>query len=107
MKTTIYGCKTRTASDVLKRPPVPLAIPLRELVPDNGDVIVFGFRQTMLTMGENDEGGGVDVGAGLGSDAIVLRWGKRWALVRGSELLKAWVKTFDPKSAERFPEGVM
>jgi hypothetical protein len=71
------------------------------------ELMVTGFRQSMLDLSEGDERvGSVDVGAGLGSDFITLRWGERLALVRGIDLLRAWVQTIDAEGAKRLPEGL-
>lgn len=102
MKTSVSVAGKRvTTHDVTSRKPTRLDIPIREL--SGLDVVVLGFRANMLEMGEH---GGVDTGTGLGSDFILLRWGERKAVVRGSELLRAWVATFAPKDAMRFPKGI-
>lgn len=62
----------------------------------------MGFRQEMLSIGE----GSVATGTGLGTDYVLLTWGDRQAVLRGSEILRAWVKTFAPKDAARFPKEI-
>lgn len=97
-KRTKPANEVRTStSDVLKKEPSLLTIPVRELS-SVSESIVCGFRQNMI---ECDGHGGVDVGAGLGTDFILLRWHGRSCLVRGTELLKAWVVTFATEDAER------
>ena len=44
--------------------------------------------------------------AGIGSDFITLTWNDRRAVVRGIDLLRAWVATFSPEDAAKFPEGL-
>ncbi len=95
--------KTRvTTYNLLDRTPDRLDIPIRA-INGAGEGIALGLRQEMLSMGDV---GAVLTGTGLGSDAIILKWGDRQALVRGSELLRAWVSTFAPEDADRFPEGI-
>lgn len=94
--------KDFSTSDVIAKEPGELTIPIRDEL-ETGECIVLGFRQSMLTIGDI---GAVDIGAGLGTDFIQLTWDGRKAVVRGSELLKAWVATFAPEEAERFPEEV-
>ena len=51
----------------------------------------------MLTIGDDEpEVGSVSTGAGLGSDAIILHWRDRRAVIFGRDLFKAWVATFAP-----------
>lgn len=92
---------TVTTADVIALEPAELIVPIREPISVEQS-IVLGFRQEMLTIGP----GSVCVGAGLGTDFIQMDWEKRRALLRGSELLKAWVATFDPDEAARFPEEI-
>lgn len=89
--------------DLCAKKPTPLLVPIREVGGDEG--LVMGLRQEMLLIGDGQ--GSVCTGAGLGSDFIILNWGDRQAAFRGSELLKAWVATFDPKSAAKFPEEIL
>lgn len=73
-------------------------------VPTSEPPKYYGLRQEMISLHSHDAKiGGVDVGAGLGSDAILLTWGKRARVVRGRDLLRAWVETFAPDEAERIP----
>lgn len=97
MATATVGKKRITTQDVLDREPESLTVPIREVM-GTLESMVLGLRQSMLDVEDN---GGVSTGAGLGSDFIILRWGDRQALVRGSELLRAWVATFAPEDAER------
>ncbi len=107
MKTkTITKAKTEktltTTADVLAKVPTALVVPLRVLA-NAQESIVCGFRMSMLTMGDVGE---VMTGTGLGSDFIHLKWGEHQAVVRGSELLRAFVQQVAPKDAERFPDHV-
>lgn len=64
----------------------------------------YGLRQAMITLEDGGERiGGVDTGAGLGSDTVLLSWRDRAVYVRGRDLLRAWVETFAPDEAERIP----
>lgn len=90
------GYKSISTKDVLKRKPKKLEIPVRELK-EVGESLVLGFRQEMLTAGDI---GRVDTGTGLGTDFIILEWKSKKLLIRGGELLKSWVATFDPKGAK-------
>ena len=98
---TIDG-KQYTSKGVFEKQPVALLVPMRELE-CVGESIALGFRSEMLSMGD---GGEVLTGSGLGTDFIILKWGDRQTVLRGSELLRAWVKTFAPKEASRFPEEI-
>jgi hypothetical protein len=78
-----------------------LPVPIRDGA-SVGESIACGFRQNMLEISDGDEKlGSLDTGAGLGSDAILMEWRGRRAILRGRELLKAWVATFAPDDAER------
>jgi hypothetical protein len=69
--------------------------------------IATGFRQQMFTLQDaNETVAEVDAGAGCGSDFITLKYGDRHAVVRGVDLLRAWVRTIDPEAAKRFPKGL-
>lgn len=96
------GKRSASSSSVVAKEPAALRIPIREI--DDIESLALGFRQEMLEMG--DGMGDVSTGAGLGTDFIILKWGDRQAVVRGSELLRAWVETFAPEDAERFPDSV-
>lgn len=91
----------KITASVFERKPTRLDIPIRELDVEKQEELLMGFRQEMVMMGEHD---GVDVGAG--SDFIILRWGDKSAVVRGGELLRAWVASFNKKDADRFPKGI-
>jgi hypothetical protein len=70
--------------------------------------IATGFRQDMFSL-DNSKGeviAEVGSGAGWGSDFITLKWGEHQAAVRGVDLLRAWVHTFDPEGAKRIPPGL-
>jgi hypothetical protein len=96
-----------STADVIALEPAKLLVPIREPI-SVSQSIVLGFRQNMLEIG--DGMGSVSVGAGLGTDFIELEWGEgddsRRAVLRGSEVLKAWVETFAPNEAARFPESI-
>lgn len=106
MKTTVMGKNGPVSgATVIQKEGTELSVPLREI--DTTEAIATGFRQEMLNMKTDDGyGGSVAVGAGLGTDFITLEWNGRYAVVRGSEILKAWVKTFAPEEAAKFPEGI-
>jgi|FLYN01.1.fsa_nt_gi hypothetical protein len=89
-----------TAESVKKKPVSgKLEIGFREL--DLKESLSLGFRQEMLSIGDGQKTiGRVDCGAGLGTDFIILEWEGRKAFVRGLDLLKAWLATFDPESAK-------
>lgn len=59
--------------------------------------------QEMMAVGEGKESGSLATGTGLGSDAIVMQWKGRRALVLGRDLFKAWVATWAPEDAARWP----
>lgn len=94
-----------STQDVIALEPAKLLVPIREPI-SVSQSIVLGFRQNMLEIGP----GSVSVGAGLGTDFIELEWGEgddqRRAVLRGAEILKAWVMTFDPEEAARFPKEI-
>ena len=62
------------------------------------------LKANMLEIGEGADRGGVDTCTGLGSDAIILYWKDKQAVVQGRDLLRAWIETFDPKTAKRIPK---
>lgn len=92
-----YSTETILAKDTIKLD----GVPVRD-IENASEAIALGFRQSMLELGP----GSVSTGAGLGTDWIILEWDGKTVVVRGSELLKAWVSTFAPEDAARFPEGV-
>jgi len=63
----------------------------------NFEGLVLGAE--MFTLGDDE--GSMMTGSGFGSDAIVMEWHGRRALVRGKDLFTAWVATWDPDSAKR------
>jgi hypothetical protein len=70
--------------------------------------IACGFRAQMFDL-EGDDGsviGSVQTGTGMGTDFITLNWGEHKAVVRGIDLLRAWVATFDPDGAAQMPGGL-
>jgi hypothetical protein len=94
------GGKSVRTEDVLKRPPAgTLPVPYRDVAEAEG--LTLGFRQEMIGVGDpkKPDHGGVTCGAGCGTDFIILEWKGKTALVRGGELFRAWVATFDPESA--------
>jgi hypothetical protein len=102
------GGKSAKTSDVLYKPRSgDLTVPFAEISTLEG--IATGFRQHMLGLADEKGGeeiGSVSSGAGLGSDFITLTWKDKTAVVRGIDLLRAWVSGFDPKAAGEFPEGL-
>lgn len=86
------------------RPAIKLEIPIHDGL-DDAEMMIGGLRQEMISVGdpETEEHGHVHVGAGLGSDVIHMQWRDRKALIFGRELFKAWVATFAPNDAKRFP----
>lgn len=96
------GGKSASTTSI-KRKPVSgdLAVPFR--VVEDIETIALGFRMEMFSLGDNDKNGGVATGAGCGTDFIILSWRDKTIVIRGLELLKAWVETFAPADAEQFP----
>lgn len=94
--------KSFSTADVLAKPVKPLTIPFRT-IEEVGEGIVLGFRQSMVDIGDE---GSVSTGGGMGTDFILLDWGEKSIVIRGSELLRAWVATFAPEDAARFPDEV-
>ena len=96
------GKQTASSKGICAKTPTALTVPVRVIEGIEG--VALGFRQEMLTMGDD---GNVSTGAGLGTDFIILQWGERQAVVRGSELLRAWVASFAPDEAARFPDEIV
>lgn len=96
------GKKSASTHSVIAKEGSRLVVPLRTLEGVEG--IALGFQQNMLTIEEIDAG--ISTGAGLGTDFIKLWFGEHRAALRGSEVLCAWIASFDPKAALRFPESV-
>lgn len=86
-------------------------------MPDQGDLVYItiavegvtkkslALRQTVAEL-HDDEGkkvASITTTAGLGGDAVFLEWDGRVGIVRMSQLLRAWVKTFDADGARRLP----
>lgn len=99
MRTTAT-VKGKAVKNPVTKMPSPLKVPIYSV--DEAEGLTLGLRSEMLSVGD----GSVCTGTGLGTDFIILKWGKWQAVVRGSEILRAWVKTFSPKDAERFPDHV-
>ena len=92
------------SGDAMDVKSTPLTVRMR----DNISVlqgIGLGLRQSMIELGDKHEPehGGVMTGAGCGSDAIILEWKGRHAVVYGRDLIRAWVMTFAPEDAVRIP----
>jgi hypothetical protein len=104
MRTSISTTEGESDSteSVCRKETTPLTVPIRDNLTQI-ESVALGLRQEMLSVGKKGELGSVTCGAGLGTDFIILEWKGRCAVMRGSELFKAWVATFDPKSAERMP----
>lgn len=101
-----HGSDHATTRDVLvKERTGDLPVPYAEL--SGVESIATGYRQQMFDLkDENGDGGGVATGAGLGTDFITLQWNDKTAIVRGLDLLRAWVSTFAPEEAKHFPKGL-
>jgi hypothetical protein len=86
-----------------------LAVPFVNI--DTLESITLGFRADMFTLGDPDtRGGSVATGSGMGTDFIMLEWNdgrqKHKAMLRGLDVLRAWVATVDPEAVKGFPEGL-
>ena len=97
-----------TQRDVYTKDSTPLTVPLREI--DTLESITLGFRMNMFDLSDKDgNGGSVSTSSGLGGEAIILNYKdgdtEHQAVIRGSELLIAWVQTFDPKVAKLMQEA--
>lgn len=97
MATAKKAGKRITTQDILDRDPSELSVPIRG-VHSVAESICLGLRQAMLDI---EDHGGVATGTGLGTDFIILKWNDRQAVLRGSEILRAWVATFAPEDAAR------
>jgi hypothetical protein len=105
--TASSGKKKFTTADVLhKKRSGDLPIPFADI--EVGESIVTGFRQTMFDLSDDDgnEVATMATGSGYGTDFITMKWGDKYAVVRGVDLLRAWVATFDPEAAKAIPEGL-
>lgn len=80
--------------------PTRLTVPLHKL--ERGEFM--SLHQSMLSIDEDV--GEVATGAGLGNDAIWLKWKGTVVYVRGAELLRALVRQVDPAVADAFPADV-
>jgi hypothetical protein len=94
---------------VWKKPSETLEIKIRNI--DSPEGIALGFRQEMFALTDKKGNGGrVSTSAGLGGEAIILTWKdkheERRAVIRGSELLLAWVATFQPEIANIMRKAV-
>lgn len=94
-----------THSALTKSPSGELRVPVHFRTTEGAEGIALGFRHHMFSLNEDDGRpiGEVSTGAGWGTDAIIMRWGDHQATVRGLDLLRAWVATFDPEAAKRIP----
>jgi len=81
---------------------IALQVPVQDELTQR-ESIGLGLRQEMITIDDGDVHGSVTVGAGLGSDSIILEWKGRRAVVRGRDLLRAWMMRFAPGDAKRLP----
>lgn len=97
---TTDGHSSQTLMD--RAPDAALTIPIRIVDRNSPEGLVTGFQTGMLDLGP----GSVSTGAGLGNDFIRLKWEDHLAVVRGSELLKAWVATLDPEVIKQFPVDI-
>jgi hypothetical protein len=79
------------------------SVSLRVAAKEYGDEQPMFLCQNMIELGEGNERGAVDVTAGLGGDAIILRWRDRTAVVRGLDLLRSWMETWAVDDAKRLP----
>lgn len=98
---TSDGGSASTGS-VIAKPTKSLVVLIRDNLTDV-ESMCLGFRMGMLEVGDDKHKGAVLTGTGCGSDFIILEWQGRTAILRGSEVLKAWVATFDPENAARLP----
>ena len=89
------------------RPSIKLPIPAYPITPIES--LSLGFRMQMLSISEESSGisGSVTTGAGCGNDYIIMEFAtpkqQHSVVIRGRELLKAWVQTIDPDEAQRIP----
>jgi hypothetical protein len=65
----------------------------------------LALRQSVAELHDEDgkEVGSITTTAGLGGDAVFLEWNGRVGVVRMSQLLREWVKSFDASGARRLP----
>lgn len=100
-KTKGQPARTTTIKDVWAKPTEDLQIPIREI--DTLESIVLGFRQEFFALTDKDGNGGTVLTAGFGGESIILEWKdgdtEKQAVIRGTDLLIAWVATFDEKAA--------
>ena len=105
MRTTAsHDGKTASTESVnAKKPTRRMSVPVIEL--DPLETIALGFRQDMFDITDQSGKtlGQMSTGSGYGTDAIILRWGDRHALIRGRDLFRIWVRRFDPEAAKRLP----
>lgn len=101
-KTKGQPAKTTTIKDVWAKPTEDIQIPVRKI--DTLESIVLGFRQEFFKLTDNEGNGGTVLStAGFGGESIILEWKdgdtEKQAVIRGTDLLIAWVATFDEKAA--------
>jgi len=79
-----------------------ITVPMAEYTKGSDPLLL---RQEMLSLSDKSGKtiGGVDTTTGLGGDTIRLYWRDRVAMVRGRDLLKMWVMSFDPDEAKDLP----
>jgi hypothetical protein len=75
---------------------------------DTMESIACGFRMELgqILTESGEVVAEIHTGTELGNDFIHLKMGERQAIVRGLDLLRMWVKTFDPEATENWPEGL-
>jgi hypothetical protein len=96
--------KAYSADDLRKAELTALSVPVRNDLPEIA-TLVAGFRQNMVGGELDGKELSVDVGAGLGTDWVILRYGDKTGVMRGTEILRAWIASFDPDAAAAM-EGV-
>jgi hypothetical protein len=80
--------------------------------PTGVEGLALGVRVGMFDLDDGEgHGGGMATGSGFGSDFIVMNWTdakgeSHSGMVRGLDLLRAWVATFAPEEAKAFPKGL-
>jgi hypothetical protein len=99
------GERASTSTVRTKKRTGELPVPFAEVT--TIESIATGFRVDMFDLTDKDgTGGSVQTGSGFGSDFITLNWGDKKAIVRGVDLLRAWVATFDTEAVKQFPDGL-
>lgn len=88
-----------STSSIVAGAPEEMSLPVRHLQPLQG--LALGFRQSMVEVEEIDAS--VSTTAGLGTDFIIVTYDERTMFLRGSELLKRYVTSIDPKVGDNIP----